>query len=217
METSSSASVSVISATRRAYKELVDGTLRVQFDVDPKFKNDFLKLFPEIDMGAAIAPLIGYSGQAAPAKNYGQFAKALYQSIFCTQVEVWRQLGSDKEYRHWIQDQNCIVCGTRDYVEETGDMKCEAAHVRRSSTSGVAIKADYSCVPLCHHHHTQQHQHGESAIGGERFMLVQRDLLIKSWAWETLKVELGVQSMKQAEPQDVVDWATERNLQAFLP
>jgi hypothetical protein len=48
---------SVIAATRRAYKELVDGTLRVQLDIDPMFKADFLRLFPEIDMPVALAPL----------------------------------------------------------------------------------------------------------------------------------------------------------------
>jgi len=213
-ETLNDAKVSAISATRRAYKELVDGTLRVQFDVEPMHKNDFLKLFPEIDMPAAIAPL---GGEVKQAHNYGQFAKALYQSIFCMQLEVWQELGTDQEYRHWIQNQNCIVCGTRDYIEETGDMKCEAAHVRRADSSGTSYKADYCCVPLCNNHHQTQHQKGERAVGGANFMLTQRDLLLKSWAWETLKEQLGVQSMKFADPQDIVDWATEHNLQAFLP
>lgn len=130
---------------------------------------------------------------------------------------MWKELGNDQEYRHWIQNQNCIVCGTRDYIEATGDMKCEAAHVRRADSSGTAYKADYCCVPLCNHHHHEQHQHGESAIGGAAFMLTQRDLLLKKWAWDTLKEQLGVESMKQAEPQLIVDWATEHNLQAFLP
>ena len=34
-----------ISAVRRAYRELVDGTLRVQFDIEPMYKKDFLSLF----------------------------------------------------------------------------------------------------------------------------------------------------------------------------
>lgn len=47
----------VISGTRRAMKELVDGTLRVQIDIDPEFKDDFHRLFSEIDMAVALAPL----------------------------------------------------------------------------------------------------------------------------------------------------------------
>lgn len=46
-----------ISATRRQYKEMADGTLRVQIDVDPMFKRAFLELFPQIDMPVALAPL----------------------------------------------------------------------------------------------------------------------------------------------------------------
>jgi hypothetical protein len=46
-----------ISGTRRQYKEMADGTLRVQIDIDPMFKQQFLELFGSIDMPVAIAPL----------------------------------------------------------------------------------------------------------------------------------------------------------------
>lgn len=46
-----------ISGTRRAIRELADGTIRVQIDVDPQFRREFLALFPEINMPIAIAPL----------------------------------------------------------------------------------------------------------------------------------------------------------------
>lgn len=49
--------MSAISGTRRALKELVDGTIRVQIDIDPRFKAEFHKLFPTIDMPVALAPL----------------------------------------------------------------------------------------------------------------------------------------------------------------
>ena len=48
---------SVIAGTRRAVKEMADGTLRVMIDVDERYKAAFHKLFPEIDMPCAIAPL----------------------------------------------------------------------------------------------------------------------------------------------------------------
>lgn len=49
---------SAISFTRRAYREMADGTLRVQCDIDPQFKEAFLQLFPEIDMKGAMTPLV---------------------------------------------------------------------------------------------------------------------------------------------------------------
>lgn len=38
-------------------KELVDGTIRVSLDIDPQFRDDFFRLFSDIDMPVAIAPL----------------------------------------------------------------------------------------------------------------------------------------------------------------
>ena len=49
--------MNAISGTRRAMKELVDGTIRVQIDIDPTQRAAFHKLFGEIDMPVALAPL----------------------------------------------------------------------------------------------------------------------------------------------------------------
>lgn len=49
--------MSVISATLRTYSVLRDGTLRVVVDVDPRFKAEFHKLFVDIDLPVALAPL----------------------------------------------------------------------------------------------------------------------------------------------------------------
>jgi hypothetical protein len=49
--------VTAISGTRRKVQELVDGTLRVLVDIDPRFKADFHRLFPNIDTPIALAPL----------------------------------------------------------------------------------------------------------------------------------------------------------------
>ena len=46
-----------VKGTRRTYKELVDGTLRVTVDIDPPFRRDFLRLFPDIDTAVALAPV----------------------------------------------------------------------------------------------------------------------------------------------------------------
>lgn len=77
-----------ISGTRRTFKELVDGTLRVQIDIDPEHRRDFLRLFPEIDTRVAIAPL---QAQLPPPKG-GELARLA--GIFC----------SDPEFQLWLEE-----------------------------------------------------------------------------------------------------------------
>ena len=50
--------MTAISATRRQMKEMADGTIRVQVDIDPAFRAAFLQAFPSIDMPIALAPLV---------------------------------------------------------------------------------------------------------------------------------------------------------------
>lgn len=50
--------IQAISGTRRAIKEMADGTIRVQVDIDPRFRGAFWSLFPNIDMPVALAPLV---------------------------------------------------------------------------------------------------------------------------------------------------------------
>lgn len=50
----------------------------------------------------------------------------------------------------------CCVPGCRRKTD------IHAHHVRRAATSGVGVKpGDDACVPLCHWHHRDLHQHGE--------------------------------------------------------
>ena len=58
--------MSAISGTRRSYKELADGTIRVQIDIDPACKNEFLDSFRQIDMPIALAPLVADFEQRKP-------------------------------------------------------------------------------------------------------------------------------------------------------
>lgn len=47
-------------------KELVDGTIRVQIDIDPIHRADFFALFSRIDMPVALAPLVANFEQIKP-------------------------------------------------------------------------------------------------------------------------------------------------------
>lgn len=85
--------MTAVSGTRRTMKELVDGTIRVQIDIDPIYRQQFLKLFPSIDMAVAIAPLmVEQTPEAKPA-----FATVTYKqqaAILCKDMdfhEFWRE------------------------------------------------------------------------------------------------------------------------------
>ena len=206
-----------ISAVRRSYRELADGTLRVQFDIEPNFKNEFLSLFPEIDSLAAIAPLNLSQHVPCETNDYGQYFKNLFQSQFLLQPQVLKTLGTDDDYRAWIQTKKCIVCQKQNYVEETGEMKCEAAHVRRADAFGMAMKAEFACVPLCRQHHMLQHLKGESAIGGQMFVEKNRDRYLREWGWEQLKKTFSTDSMKKIDPEVLYTWAENHDISALLP
>lgn len=81
----------VISGTRRAIKELADGTVRLQVDIDPECRRDFFRLFPEIDTRIALAPLKPDAKEVAePEVKGGQLAKAA--GMMC----------SDPAFQRWI-------------------------------------------------------------------------------------------------------------------
>lgn len=59
--------MSAIPATRRQFREMADGTIRVQIDVDPPYRDRFFALFSQIDMAVALVPLaIGPTHVASP-------------------------------------------------------------------------------------------------------------------------------------------------------
>ena len=86
-----------IVATRRAMKELVDGTIRVQIDIDPAFRGAFLQAFPDIDMPVALAPLKPDFAQithAEPDKPKARQTPSQWLAMRCQESEFWAFLGS---------------------------------------------------------------------------------------------------------------------------
>ena len=61
--------MSVISGTRRGMKELVDGTIRVQIDIDPIHRAEFFAAFSRIDMPVALAPLVANFEKIKPYED----------------------------------------------------------------------------------------------------------------------------------------------------
>jgi hypothetical protein len=88
--------IQVISGTRRAIKEMADGTIRVQIDIDPACRSAFWSLFPSIDMPVAIAPLVADFEKREPEKTddgYGQHYAVLYKSGWFHNPKVVTALG----------------------------------------------------------------------------------------------------------------------------
>ncbi len=71
--------------------------------------------------------------------------------------------GTDEEFRAWVRLwPSCLSGAYSEVVDGVG--KCEAAHVRRAGSSGIAYKGEYCCIPLTHDEHAMQHQKGESVF-----------------------------------------------------
>lgn len=125
--------MSVIAGTRRSMKELADGTIRVQIDIDPQFKNDFMAAFSTIDMPVAIAPLVAdFERKEDVAKQSAQSeiieadkpkggALAKLAGMWCEDVKFWDWINklpehacfSKSEARYVIYD----ICGIESRAE----------------------------------------------------------------------------------------------------
>ena len=88
--------MTAISATRRQMKEMADGTIRVQVDIDPAFRAAFLQAFPSIDMPIALAPLVRDFERRpeAPKDQPKGGAGAKWLAIRCAEESFWEFLGS---------------------------------------------------------------------------------------------------------------------------
>jgi hypothetical protein len=70
---------------------------------------------------------------------------------------------TDAAFRSWIQTLPSCITGRGDWIEQFGERRNEACHVRRAKTFGTGFKADLSCVPLTHLEHDIQTRNGELA------------------------------------------------------
>lgn len=218
-----------ISATRRGIRELADGTIRVQVDIDPPYRADFHKLFPEIGMPVAIAPLApDFEQSQEPGDDFGDEAALLHRSGFFYVQEVLKALGTDDDFREWVQRQpSCLTGKFSEYVD--GEGRCVAAHVRRSGESGTAFKAEYACVPLTDEEHQWQHQHGESDClrryrhpqgdheEGKEWFDKQRNKYVQQWGHQRLCQILGLESLKMASCSSLIAWAETQGVEKYLP
>jgi hypothetical protein len=95
-----------ISGTRRTAKQLVDGTWAVTVHIDPSCSSDFLRLFPNVDMPVALAPLTLDFEQKQ--EKGGPLAKLAGQ--WCSDAGFWKFLATKHNWQCGSSDDaaDCI-------------------------------------------------------------------------------------------------------------
>lgn len=220
----SSETASVIRAIRGAIlKEYEDGSLAVRVVIAPTDKQTFMKLLPEPNLPIFIAAETQESAQRGlqeeTIQTFGAHARELMlHSDWMGNPKVWEAIGTDDDYLAWCRKQECAHCSRAPQWVMDTFVPSEAAHVRRvANGAGTAIKPHYSAIPLCSGCHRDQHQRGEDAIGGKEKVDRLRIDHVKQWAWETMREIFDVESMREANPADVLAWAKSHGIERHLP
>lgn len=138
-----------VRGTRRSMKELVDGTIRVQIDIDPPYRKAFLQHFGEIDMPVAIALLTPASTLPSDSQwTPEQLAEAAAEGAAPLEIpklkggELSRLAGIwclDERFQNWLQTFYMIAWTDAGAHEELDEER--AAHVVRW-LCGVTSRAD---------------------------------------------------------------------------
>jgi len=149
--------------------------------------------------------------------NWGKMASKLYSCGFFLAPPVLEKIGTDKQYREWIQKRPSAVSGEfSEYVN--GEGRCEAAHVRRSNEAGTSYKPLYACIPLTHTEHHIQHTQGESALMPHDWFDKTRNEYLVRWAKETLLKTLGkYEGFREVPPEVLKKWCFDNDLMNYLP
>lgn len=150
-------------------------------------------------------------------EDFGKIATKLYANGFFYAPKVLEAIGTDEQYRKWINLQPSAYSGEfSEWIN--GEGRCEAAHVRRSSDAGTGFKPPYACIPLTHDEHALQHQQGESELKPTDWFDKKRNEYLVKWAKETLLKELGCYSgFREVPPEVLKKWCTDHDLVMFLP
>ena len=156
------------------------------------------------------------------AEDWGKMATKLYSNGFFIAPPVLKAIGTDKQFREWIQKQPSAFSGEfSEFVD--GEGRCEAAHVRRSNEAGTSYKPEYACIPLTHNEHHTQHTQGELELAEHDWWDKTKNRYVTTWAKESLLrifSELAHQDyegFRQVPPEILKHWCEENDLLPYLP
>lgn len=155
--------------------------------------------------------------QTVEEEDYGKIASSLYAAGFFLAPPVLAAIGSDKQFREWIQRQPSAISNEfSEYIN--GEGRCEAAHVRRSGEAGTSYKPPYACIPLTHDEHQEQHQHGETALKPREWFEKARSKYLIAWAKKTLLIILGdYEGFREVPPEELRAWCERNDITNYLP
>lgn len=195
-----------------------DGTVSLMIKVDPADSRAFLAVSPDAGGTLFIAPGLRELPAYDPLSltiNYGEASRALCDSAFFRELATWRAAGSDEQYLDWLRGQRCWIARKPGHICFGATVP---AHVLRiASGAGVAIKPEFSAIPLCYGAHDDQHQHGESAIGGRDRVDVARIEYLHRWSAGIVLESLGHKSWCHVPPTKLLTWAMDRGVDGYLP
>lgn len=195
-----------------------DGTVSLMIKIDPADARAFLAVSPDAGGTLFVAPGVRELAAYDPLSfevDYRLPATVLRGSGFFSARDTWSAIGSDSDFLDWIRDQKCWLSQLTGHVC-AGDVV--AAHVRRIARgAGVALKPEFSALPLCDQAHTNQHQHGESAIGGKERIDRASMFYVRRWSALTLLAELGYKSWCHVPPIKLSNWARSNSVFDLLP
>jgi hypothetical protein len=213
-----------IGGTIARIQTLADGTWRLIIDCHEKPPSDLL----EVHCGVAVSRMRTQS-ETSGNGEYSGLARELHASGFFLRPAIWLAIGSTlcdsdpekwfREFIHtkpcWAADRSCagdVVCAHVSLTEADERGELLGAH-------GTGIKARFSAVPLCDHHHTLQHNKGWTHIAPLEDWRRARIRYVSEWAALALKGWLNADHWYNVDPADLATWADEQGgeILAMLP
>ena len=202
-------------------REMADGTIRVQVDIDPECRGAFLEHFSQIDSRVAMAQMLneGQIAQVEQARSEsskdGKFYQALHKAGFFIVPAVCQAVGTDDQFLDWIRQQTKSATG-RPSGGESGPIV--PAHVRRvANGSGTGIKPPFAAIPLTDQEHRLQHQKGETAIASREQWDKWRANYLTYWVKSRIYEHFNINSLTELPAADFLAWVEYNNLMKYIP
>jgi len=97
--------------------------------------------------------------------EYGQFAVLLDKAKLWQHQRIVKLSGTDADYQAWCRRQPCAISGGKGEQLESGEWRCQYAHMNFADNSGMGVKATYSGLPMTNEAHLHiQHEKGIEAL-----------------------------------------------------
>ena len=213
-----------IAGTRRTVRELSDGTIRLQVDIEPRHRKDFFELLGEIDMPIAIAPLdpkvlkpdLPAEEVSNPLeRGFRTLAQRMHINGYFRNPKFWRALHTSGIYtlnchKQWIESQDCIMQGVLNSPCH-GDVVLHHCASAAIPAAGAGLQPEHPNkvphwygVPLCHEHHRNWlHQGGATREDKEQLQTYAVGLM-SAQAKVAMKKYLGLDSLASLN-QELLD------------